>query len=129
MTESAKSCLVVDDSRVVRKVARRIAEDMGFDCAEAENGIAACDACAEHMPDVIILDWNMPAMSGLEFLERLRGMENGHHARVVLCTTESDVEHIDRALRAGADEYIMKPFDRAVIHEKFTRIGVLPTEH
>ena len=120
-----KSCLVVDDSRVVRKVARRIAEDMGFACDEAEDGAIACAACADAMPDVIILDWNMPKMSGFEFLERLRAMENGGHARVVLCTTENDVEHIQRAMNAGADEYIMKPFDSAMIREKFTRVGLL----
>lgn len=124
-TKKHKSCLVVDDSRVVRKVARRIAEDMGFSCAEADSGLTATAACAETMPDVIILDWNMPAMSGLEFLERLRQMDNGDHARVVLCTTENDVEHISRALRAGADEYIMKPFDSAIIREKFEKIGLL----
>lgn len=120
----SKSCLVVDDSRVVRKVARRIAEDMGFTCDEAENGETAFALCEDAMPDVILLDWNMPKMSGLEFLERLRGMENGAHARVVLCTTESDMEHINRAMGAGADEYIMKPFDSDVIRQKFVAVGV-----
>jgi two-component system chemotaxis response regulator CheY len=120
----SKSCLVVDDSRVVRKVARRIAEDMGFACAEAENGEIAAEACAESMPDVILLDWNMPKMSGMEFLERLRAMDNGGHARVVLCTTESDMDNIHRALRAGADEYIMKPFDGDIVRQKFSAVGV-----
>ncbi|MCB9996556.1 MAG: response regulator [Rhodospirillales bacterium] len=120
-----KSCLVVDDSRVVRKVIRRIVTDMGFTCTEAEDGKKAIELCEEHMPDVIVLDWNMPVMSGIEFLERLRQAENGNHPKVVFCTTENDVPHIDRAMRAGADEYIMKPFDSGVILSKFIQIGLI----
>lgn len=78
-----KSCLIVDDSRVVRKVARRIAEDLGFECDEAEDGQKAYDACQVKMPDAVLLDWNMPIMSGIEFLEKLRQMENGSHPKVV----------------------------------------------
>ncbi len=120
-----KSCLIVDDSRVVRKVARRIAQDLGFDCKEAEDGQKAYDACKESMPDAVILDWNMPVMSGIEFLEKLRQMDNGSHPKVVFCTTENDMEHIQRAMQAGADEYIMKPFDSEIIESKFAQIGLL----
>ena len=120
-----KTCLIVDDSRVVRKVARRIAEDLGFDCSEAEDGQKAADACAVSMPDAIILDWNMPIMSGIEFLEHLRQMEGGDHPKVVLCTTENDMGHIMRAMEAGANEYIMKPFDNEIIQSKFKQIGLL----
>lgn len=120
-----KSCLVVDDSRVVRKVATRIAADMGFACQEAEDGGQAYDLCTEHMPDAIILDWNMPVMSGLEFIEKLRSMENGSHPKVIFCTTENDRNHVQRAIRAGADEYIMKPFDSEILAIKFEQIGLL----
>ena len=120
-----KSCLIVDDSRVVRKVARRIAQDLGFDCSEAEDGQKAYEACESAMPDAIILDWNMPIMSGIEFLEKLRQMTNGDHPKVVFCTTENDIEHIQRAMQAGANEYIMKPFDSEIIETKFTQIGLL----
>lgn len=120
-----KSCLVVDDSRVVRKVARRIVEDLGFICNEAEDGQQAYDACKTAMPDAILLDWNMPVMSGIEFLEKLRAMENGTMPKVVFCTTENDMNHIQRAMNAGANEYIMKPFDSEVIEYKFTQIGLL----
>ncbi len=120
-----KLCLVVDDSRVVRKVARRIVEDLGFECDEAENGQLACDYCETKMPDAILLDWNMPIMSGIEFLERLRLMENGDAPKVVFCTTENDVSHIQRAIQAGANEYIMKPFDSEIIESKFIQIGLL----
>jgi len=120
-----KSCLVVDDSRVVRKVARRIIEDLGFSCEEAEDGVFAYEACAKSMPDAILLDWNMPNMSGIEFLEKLRAMENGKSPKVVFCTTENDMAFIQRALSAGADEYIMKPFDGEIVATKFTQVGLL----
>lgn len=120
-----KSCLVIDDSRVVRKVASRIMYDLGFDCREAEDGQKACDACEELMPDAIILDWNMPIMSGIEFLERLRKMDGGEQTKVVFCTTESDVDHIQRAMKTGANEYIMKPFDSEIIKSKFIQIGLI----
>lgn len=118
-------CLVVDDSRVVRKVARRIVEEIGFECEEAEDGQKAYDFCAEEMPDAILLDWNMPVMSGIEFLEKLREMDDGSHPKVVFCTTENDMSHIQRAIQAGANEYIMKPFDSEIIQTKFAQIGLL----
>ncbi len=120
-----KFCLIVDDSRVVRKVASRIVHDLGFECGEAEDGQKAYEACQQSMPDVIILDWNMPIMSGIEFLEKLRQMEKGKEPKVVFCTTENDMSHIQRAMQAGADEYIMKPFDSEIIESKFKQIGVL----
>ena len=121
-----KSCLVVDDSRVVRKVARRIVEDLGFSCEEAEDGKKAYEYCQGQMPDAILLDWNMPVMSGIEFLEKLRAMEDGEQPKVVFCTTENDINHIQRAIQAGANEYIMKPFDSEIIEMKFAQIGLLP---
>lgn len=120
-----KTCLIVDDSRVVRKVARKILEDLSFTCSEAENGKLAVDECEKGMPDAILLDWNMPVMSGIEFLRHLRQMEGGKTPRVVFCTTESDLAHIQEALTHGADEYIMKPFDSEIIQTKFTQVGVL----
>ena len=119
------SCLVVDDSRVVRKVARRIVEDLGFTCDEAEDGQKAYEYCTGKMPDAILLDWNMPVMSGIEFLEKLRQMPNGKGPKVIFCTTENDMAHITRAMNAGANEYIMKPFDSEIIESKFTQIGLI----
>lgn len=118
-------CLVVDDSRVVRKVARRIVEDIGFECDEAEDGQKAYEFCQTEMPDAILLDWNMPVMSGIEFLEKLREMDDGAHPKVVFCTTENDMNHIQRAIQAGANEYIMKPFDSEIIESKFSQIGLI----
>jgi two-component system, chemotaxis family, chemotaxis protein CheY len=119
----AKHCLIVDDSAVIRKVARRILEGMDFTIMEAEDGAKALDVCSVHMPDAILLDWNMPVMDGYEFLKVLRTVENGKKPKVVFCTTENDVAHIARAMHAGADEYIMKPFDREILSVKFQEIG------
>lgn len=120
-----KSCLIVDDSRVVRKVARRIVEDLGFECMEADDGESALETCKKTMPDAIVLDWNMPVMSGIEFLEKLRQMNNGTHPKVILCTTENDTAHIQRAMQAGANEYVMKPFDGIILQSKLMQVGLL----
>jgi two-component system chemotaxis response regulator CheY len=124
----SKTCLVVDDSRVVRKVARRIAEELGFECTEAEDGQKAYDACRQSMPDAILLDWNMPVMDGMEFLAKLREMKNGKHPKVIFCTIESKPKNIQKALKAGANEYIVKPFDSEIIKAKFTVAGLIPKE-
>lgn len=120
-----KSCLVVDDSSVIRKVARRILEDLSFAITEAEDGQQALEKCQAEMPDAILLDWNMPVMDGLEFLAQLRQLKDGEKPKVVFCTTENDVGHIARAIRAGANEYIMKPFDREIVEAKFQEVGLI----
>lgn len=120
-----KTCLVVDDSSVVRKVARRIVEDLGFNCDEAEDGAIALEKCKASMPHSILLDWNMPNMTGIEFIVELRKLDNGGEPQVVFCTTENDMTKIQRALEAGANEYIMKPFDKEIIESKFTQVGLI----
>lgn len=120
-----KSCLVVDDSRVIRKVARRILEELDFDIREAVDGQDALNSCHDTLPDVVLLDWNMPLMNGLEFLKALRASEGGDRPVVVFCTTENDMSHISAAISAGADEYIMKPFDREIIESKFSQVGLI----
>jgi len=120
-----KLCLVVDDSRVIRKVACRILAALAFETEEAADGAAALQACRSKMPDVILLDWQMPNMSGIEFLRALRGERDGDRPVVVFCTNENDVAHITEALSAGADEYIMKPFDRSIIEAKFAEVGLV----
>lgn len=120
-----KSCLIVDDSRVVRMVARKILQDLSFTCTEAEDGRKAVEVCEQQMPDVILLDWNMPVMNGLEFLLWLRQAPGGDHPKVVFCTTENDLTHIQQAMTAGADEYIMKPFDSEIIQSKFSQVGLI----
>lgn len=118
-----KSCLIVDDSRVIRKVSRHILETLGFSVEEAEHGQEALTKCDEAMPDVILLDWNMPVMSGIEFITQLRARPNGGEPKVVFCTTENDVAHIREAIDAGADEYVMKPFDHETLQIKLQLVG------
>lgn len=120
-----KRCLVVDDSSVIRKVARRVLEELDFEILEAEDGQKALDQCQDDMPEAILLDWNMPVMDGLEFLVQLRSRKNGDVPKVIFCTTENDISHIAQAVQAGADEYIMKPFDREILENKFQEVGLL----
>ena len=120
-----KTCLVVDDSSVIRKVARRILEGLDFQIAEAEDGEEAIEACRQQLPDAILLDWNLPKMDGYDFLRVLRRLPGGDKPKVVFCTTENDVAHIARALHAGANEYIMKPFDRDIVEAKFQEVGLI----
>ena len=125
MERAVKTCLVVDDSRVIRKVARRVLEDIGFEIAEAADGVEALAWCRAAMPDAVLLDWNMPVMNGIDFLRRLRKMSGGDAPKVVFCTTENDLAHIQEALSAGANEYIMKPFDSDIIQAKFSQVGLI----
>ena len=115
---------MVDDSRVIRKVARRILEEIGYEVAEAGDGVDALAWCRAAMPDAILLDWNMPAMNGIDFLRVLRQEPGGQAPVVVFCTVENDIERIREALDAGASEYIMKPFDGDIIEAKFAQAGL-----
>ena len=120
-----KTCLVVDDSRVVRKVARRILEDLHVAVEEAADGSVALEACRRQMPDAVLLDWDMPVMNGIEFLKRLRATPGGAAPLVVFCTSHEDLEHIQQAIGAGANEYIMKPFDGDILESKLVEVGLL----
>ncbi len=119
-----KTCLVVDDSKVIRKVARHILETLDFTVSEAGDGQEALDACRAAAPDVVLLDWNMPVMSGIEFLRALGQEEFAPRPKVIFCTTENGIAHIRAAIDAGADEYVMKPFDRETLQSKFELVGV-----
>jgi two-component system, chemotaxis family, chemotaxis protein CheY len=119
-----KTCLVVDDSKVIRKVARHILETLDFNVTEAGDGQEALDACRASAPDVVLLDWNMPVMSGIEFLRALGQEAVTPRPKVIFCTTENGVAHIRAAIDAGADEYVMKPFDRDTLESKFQLVGV-----
>ena len=118
------TCLIVDDSRVVRKVARRILEAHGYTVAEAADGQQALDACRDGLPDCVLLDWNMPVMDGLSFLRALRAEHGPGNPPVVFCTTENDMAHIAQAIENGAQEYIMKPFDEEILVGKLAQVGL-----
>ncbi|MFS0737059.1 response regulator [Sphingomonas sp. 1P06PA] len=119
-----KTCLVVDDSKVIRKVARHILETLDYRVAEAGDGQEALTACSTATPDVILLDWNMPVMSGMDFLRALGESGISPRPKVVFCTTENGAGHIRAAIEAGADEYVMKPFDRDTLQSKLQIVGL-----
>lgn len=119
-----KLCLLVDDSATVRRVASAMFHELGYAVAEASSGVEALEICNEVAPDVILLDWNMPVMDGITCLTRLRGRDAPQQPKVILCTTENTLERIGTALAAGADEYIMKPFNREILHDKLVQIGL-----
>lgn len=105
-------CLVVDDSDVIRKIAVHFLADYGFETVEAENGQLALERCNERMPDVVLLDWHMPVMAGMEFISSVRLQPRGEQPYIIYCVTENDAVDIARALSAGANDYLIKPFDR-----------------
>ena len=125
MTSANRVCLVVDDSRVVRKVARRILESRGFTVQEAEDGAVALAACQRALPGCVLLDWNMPVMNGIEFLKALRNQFGPDEPPVLFCTTENDISFIEQAIEHGAQEFIMKPFDEDILVGKLGQVGLL----
>lgn len=120
-----KQCLIVDDSRIIRKIARRILEELEFTIDEAEDGAAALELCRNSMPDAILLDWHIANMPGADFLRALRREPSGDKPVVICCTTEHDIAHITEAIGAGADEYLIKPFDRDIVQAKFADAGLV----
>lgn len=117
-------CMVIDDSSIIRKVVRRILEELRFEISEAEGAAAALEKCRNAMPDAILLDANMPDMSGLDFLQALRQLVGGQNPVVLYCSTENDVPGITEAIEAGASEFMLKPFDRDTLVEKFAELGM-----
>ena len=120
-----RTCLIVDDSRIIRKVARRIVEGLGFEVDEAADGSEALAFCGGVIPEVILLDWSMPVMDGMTFLRRLRALPGGMAPKVLFCTIETRAERIAEALLAGADDYVMKPFDGEILTSKFAEVGAV----
>ena len=120
-----RTCLIVDDSRIIRKVARRIVEGLGFEVDEAADGSEALAFCGGVIPEVILLDWSMPVMDGMTFLRRLRELPGGDAPKVLFCTIETRAERIAEALSAGADDYVMKPFDGEILTSKFAEVGAV----
>lgn len=120
-----RTCLIVDDSRVVRKVSRHIIQILGYQPIEAENGEEALARCRADMPHLILLDWDMPVMTGIQFITQLRAMETANRPKVVFCTSRSETVDIYKGIEAGADEYITKPFNEASLRAKLERIGAV----
>ncbi len=121
----SKKCLVVDDSKVIRQVAKHLLETLDFSVSEASNGREALDEIGADTPDAILLDWNMPVMDGMEFLNALKSLEMANKPKTIFCTTENGLACVRDAMAAGADEYMMKPFDRMALQEKLSAVGLI----
>jgi two-component system, chemotaxis family, chemotaxis protein CheY len=116
--------LIVDDSRFVRNFVRGLLQEKGIECEEAEDGKSGIACVEEDGPfDLALIDWNMPIMNGLEMLQHMRA-HGFVDTKVMMVTTEAESESILRALDAGADEYLMKPFDREALGEKLAILGL-----
>lgn len=119
-----KVFLIIDDSPVIRKVANRILSDMGFVVIEAADGFEALEKCGHDMPDGIMVDWDMPNMSGLEFIEEFAKVNGKDGARIIYCTSEIMVSGMTKAKRAGANAFMMKPFNRNILQTKLREAGI-----
>ncbi len=121
-----KTCLVVDDSSVIRKVAKRIIEDFGCRVDEAADGVEAIARCGENIPDAIIVDWQMPQMDGVEFIKEFKSRfkDSGAGVPIIYCTSEMDLSAMTKAKRAGASHFIMKPFDAKVMGQRLREVGL-----
>lgn len=120
---ATKTCLIVDDSRVIRKVSSKIAISLGYVAIEAENGEEALARCKKAMPDLVLTDWNMPEMDGIEFVAKLRAIPTPKEPIVVFCTSNGEAKDIHEGISAGADDYIVKPFDEAALRAKLEKLG------
>jgi two-component system, chemotaxis family, chemotaxis protein CheY len=120
-----RKCLVLDDSRMVRAIAASLMAGLDFDVVEAATGQEALRLFEQSMPDLLLVDWNMPGMDGIAFIRTLRALPNGDQPRVLLMSTETRLGEIRTALRAGADSYLMKPFDRDQLVHRVKRFGLL----
>lgn len=119
-----KIFMLVDDSPVIRKVASRILTDLGFVVVEAKDGYDALEKCRYNMPDIVMVDWDMPAMDGIEFIEEVKKIDVDKKAKILYCTSEILIPEMTRAKRSGADGYLMKPFNRSLIVQKLQEVGM-----
>ena len=117
--------LVIDDSRAIRLILARMLRDLGFEVDEATNGREGLARLVDgETPDLVLVDWNMPEMTGIDFVIAARKPPYSSKARLMMVTTETEVPQMVRALEAGADEYVMKPFTREAIVEKLQLLGL-----
>ena len=117
-----KRCMFVDDSSVIRKVAKRILGSPDMIVIEAGSGLEAFEMCLADMPDIIVVDGALPDMSAVEFIQRVRAIETPLVPQIVLCLMEVDIGAIMRAKRAGAQGYLLKPFNRSQLLERFRQL-------
>lgn len=118
--------MVIDDSRAMRAILRRIVIELGFDCVEAGDGQEALDTIKSgEVPDLCLVDWNMPVLDGLSFIQAVRATAELRHITLMMVTTEGEQAQIVRALAAGAHEYVIKPFIPDAIEDKLQLLGLV----
>lgn len=120
-----KTCLVIDDSEIIREIAVRILEDLGFNALQASNAAEAVAVCAEKSPAAVFLDWDLPSMGALDFLRGIAELPTEAKPPIVLCATENDPQQFTLAKAAGAAYHILKPFDKAAIAEKLRELNLI----
>jgi len=120
--------LVVDDSKTIRMILGRTLRELGYEVCEASNGIEALKVMEAEKAaiNLVLADWNMPEMNGLELLKQLRQDPDLASLKVIMVTTETELDHMVSALEAGANEYVMKPFTKDILKEKLELVGILP---
>ncbi|MEE2690871.1 MAG: response regulator [Pseudomonadota bacterium] len=122
---TTKTCLIVEDSALIREVAARIVKDLGFEATEAATSNDGLARCREAKPDIVLLDWDLPSLAALEFLRGVGEFDEAARPPIVLCATENDVQQFALAKAAGAAFHVMKPFDAQSIGEAFADAGVI----
>lgn len=119
--------LVVDDSRAIRGIIKKMLGEIGFETIEAGHGMEAIQRLRDGGPvDVMLVDWNMPEMNGFDFLCYVRGNPTYKETPLMMVTSETEMSQMVKALEAGANEYVMKPFTKDVIADKLSLLGVIP---
>ena len=119
------SCLIADDSKVIRLLLSKIISNLGFSVIEAEDGEEVVELTQIKEPDLVIMDWNLPVLDGIDALYKIRELRLSKRPRVIFCASGSDMGRISQAIEGGADDYIMKPFDEDIVATKLTILGLL----
>lgn len=126
MPQNSTHALIIDDSRAMRAILKRILTNAGFRTCEAANGLEALERLKEHDDiDIALVDWNMPEMNGYEFVKAVRADPAYKNIWLMMVTTETEMTRVVKAMAAGANEYVMKPFTDEVILEKLQLLGLV----
>lgn len=122
-----QKALIIDDSKAIRRILSSAVRELGFEVCEAENGRQALETLTGMQPpaEIVLVDWNMPEMNGLEFVNQVRADNRWSGVKLMMVTSVTEADQMIQALTAGADEYIMKPFTKEVLHDKLRLLGVV----
>ncbi len=118
-------CVIADDSRIIRMLLSKIMTNLGFEVIEAEDGEEVVEMVELNEPSIVIMDWRLPVLDGIDALYKIRSLKNIEQPKVMFCSSIIDVEKIKEALNGGADDYVMKPFDEEIIISKLEILGLI----